>query len=141
VEDKNSDSVSKQERSKIYVRQEIRREWKELWNQKLEDKLIAEDVARKNYNLLFVDAGTVIRASRNYKPLDFEDIIERNEKIIGVNLKIPTPEEGGFRKFAKNVLSYQPRLNQKPKKQQELLDINMRNGPLKKGGRGWVHSY
>jgi hypothetical protein len=138
---KNSGSVSNQERSKsIYFRQEIRREWKDLWDQKVEDKLIAEDIARKSYELLFVDAGTVIRASKNYSPLNLEEIMDRNEKIIGLRLTNPTPEEGGFRKFAKNVLSKQPRLNQNHARRQEPPEVKVKKGPAKKSGRGWLHN-
>ena len=141
MEAKNSSSVSNQERSaQTYFRKEIRSEWKDLWNQKFEDKQIAEDVAIRNYELLFVEEGTVIRANRKYKPLDLEDIIERNEKILGLRLTIPRPEEGGYRKFAKEVLSKETRGRKTRVRRDEFPKEKVRNGPPKKAGRGWIHS-
>ncbi len=103
-------SVSNQERNTIYFRKEIRKAWKELWCQRIEDRLIAEDVARQDYGILFVEKGTVIRASRMLKPLDLEEIIDKNERLLGLNLKKPRPEEGGYRKFSREILSMQPRI-------------------------------
>ena len=137
-----SSSVSNQERNKsVQLRDDIRKEWTALWAQKFEDKQIAEDVARNDYERLFVETGTVIRASRKFKPLDLEEIIDKNEKLHGLRLTTPKPEEGGFRKFAKDVLSEQPRCGKAGAKRREPPnEKKVRNGPPKKAGRGWLHN-
>lgn len=69
--------------------QQIRAEWKSLWNQCFDDKLSAECVASRDYDILFVERGTVIKATRNYKPPSLEEIIESA-------LKIDQPESQGW---------------------------------------------
>ena len=105
------DSASNQEGKNAIqqVRQRIRLEWRDLWKQRIEDKLTAEDVASKNYELLFVDKGTVIKASRDYKPPNLKEIMERNEKVLNIRLIYPDRHVGGWRKFSREVLSKQPR--------------------------------
>ncbi|MDQ1279327.1 MAG: hypothetical protein QG670_589 [Thermoproteota archaeon] len=142
METGDSASISNQEGKTVaYFRREIRKEWNELWNQRIEDKQIAEDVARKDYNLLFIETGTVIRATRNFKPLDLEEIIDANEKLLGVSLKSPTSGEGGgYRKFAKETLSKQPHVGRLHSRKREILE-KKKNDPPKNTGRGWLHSH
>ena len=135
-----SDSVSNHERNTTYFRKEIRKEWKALWDQRIEDKQIAEDVARRDYDLLFVETGTVIRASRLFKPLDLEEIIDENERLLGLNLHELKSDEGGYRKFAKNILSKQSKGGRAHLRRYELSAKNVRNCPPKNAGRGWLHS-
>ena len=102
--EKNSldSSVSNQGRTSVAepVRKQIKLEWQELWDQKIEDKLIAEDMARRDYQLLFVERGTIIKASRNYKPPNLDEIMQLNEALLGLKLTYPDPEVGGWRKFS-----------------------------------------
>jgi hypothetical protein len=140
VKNQNYSSASHQEgnRTAITLNQEIRKEWKELWNQRIEDKLIAEDVASKTYELLFIERGVVLRASKDYKPPELEKIIEMNEKILGKEPISPDPNVGGWRKFSKEVLSKQPRQHNSLRKAVEISK-KPKSGQLKKGGRGWLH--
>jgi len=133
-------SASHQEgnRTANTLNQEIRREWKELWNQKINDKFIAEDVARKNYELLFVERGIVLWATREYTPPDLEEIIEMNEKLLGLEPICPDPDVGGWGKFSREVLSKQPRQRNSRRSAVETSG-KPKNGPLKKGGKGWLH--
>lgn len=123
------------------LHREIRREWAELWTQKIEDKQVAEDVARRNYELLFVEEGTVIKASKDYAPPDLNKIFEQNERILGVQLLTPDPSVGGMRKFARDHLANQPRWRRVPR-QVLCTDTDPQqkpSGPPRKGGRGWLH--
>lgn len=69
-------------------------EWKSLWDQSIEDKNTAKYVARRDYKLLFIGEGTVIRAARNYKAPDLREIMEMNERILGLRLTQPDPKLG-----------------------------------------------
>ena len=135
-------SASTQEGKKLAnaLRQQIRAEWSDLWDQRFEDKLVAEDVARRNYELLLVERGTVIKATRDYKPPNLQEIFEANERLLGVTLTSPDPKEGGWGKFSKEVLSKEPRWKRDtPRERQEYKVEKPQNGPSKNGGRGWLH--
>ena len=79
----------------------IRQEWRELWFQKVEDDIIDEDVARRDYPLLFVERGTVIRATRDYKHLEIDEILDTHRKRGQDLIQQPNPEVGGWGKFIK----------------------------------------
>jgi hypothetical protein len=122
-----------------HIGHQIRKEWRELWDHKIEDKIAAEDVARRNYELLFVERGTVIQATKDYQPLDLREIMEKNEKMLGVKLTQPNPHTGGWRKFSKDVLAKQARWRHtaphtRPHTSKKILHQNR-----KKAGRGWLH--
>ena len=117
---------------------ELRTEWKHLWQNRLDDKVRAEGIAKQDYSKLFVERGTIIKATRDYKPLDFFDIVHDylgfdTEKAIPQNSTI-----GGWGKFVRNNIqkkkppikrTYSPPKPTQKKGQQQ-----------KKGGRGWLHT-
>lgn len=123
------------------VHREIRREWTALWTQKIEDKHAAEAVARRDYELLFVDAGTVINASKDYTPPDLREIFARNERILGLPLRAPESHVGGMRKFARERLATQRRWHRTPQRAPWNGSAPPRKagGPPRQGGRGWLH--
>ena len=115
----------------------VREEWRLLWLTRINDKVRAEGVANQDFSLLFVDRGTVIVATRDFKPLNLKDIldlhaIENAERFIS-----PHPSVGGWGKFARNVLNKQKRARKWQKSQS--LRKSKKNLQLKKGGRGWLH--
>ena len=55
---------------------ELRTEWKDLWESRVDDKIRAEGIAKHDYSKLFVEQGTVIMATRDFKPIEFHDIVE-----------------------------------------------------------------
>ncbi len=116
---------------------ELRTDWKHLWLNRLDDKVRAEGIAKQDYSKLFVERGTVIMATRDYKPLDFFDIVKEYlefdaEKAVPINSTI-----GGWGKFIRNNIRKQRNTTRRlappkptPKKGQQQ----------KKGGRGWLHA-
>jgi len=58
--------------------EELKVEWKRLWSERLDDKMRAEGIAVNNYGSLFIDKGTVIHATRDFKALNFKEILERH---------------------------------------------------------------
>ncbi|UCC33139.1 MAG: hypothetical protein JSW53_04995 [Candidatus Bathyarchaeota archaeon] len=116
----------------------LRESWRLLWWDRIDDKLKAEGIANKNYDLLFVDQGTVIVATRNYAPPSFKVILERHaeEKQPGW-VVVPDPMRGGWGKFARDVINGQKRFTRhgrpvpsQPRKKRQQL---------KKNGKGWLH--
>ncbi len=117
--------------------EEVKAEWKLLWRGRIEDKVRAEGMADQSFPLLFVERGTVIVASRDFKSLNLKEIlssynVQNMERVVG-----PRPLEGGWTKFAKTVLNKQTRV-QKFKAEVEPVRSGKR-AQLKKGGRGWLH--
>jgi hypothetical protein len=119
--------------------QDVRNEWRLLWTKYIDDKLRAEGVANQDYSMLFVERGTVIVATKDYRPLNFKEILQLHEQQYGKRLTFPHPSEGGYTKFARNVLNKQKRNREwSPNK---LIDNSTKRKklPKKKGKRGWLH--
>jgi len=114
---------------------ELRVEWKDLWQNRVDDKVRAEGIAKHDYSKLFVEQGTVIKATRDYKPLEFHDIVEDHLGCDASKAGAPNPTVGGWGKFIKNNIHTQKTgptkrvapPKPKPKKGQQQ----------KRGGRGW----
>jgi len=116
---------------------DVREEWKLLWRNRFDDKVRAEGIANHDFLLLFVEQGTVIIATRDFKPLNLKEILH-SHKVQNVERVIPPhPSVGGWGKFARTVLN-----NQKRRRKWEK-PVSRRNRKkklqLKKGGRGWLH--
>jgi len=116
---------------------ELRTEWKHLWQNRLDDKVRAEGMAKQDYSKLLVERGTVIMATRDYKPLDFFDIVH---DYLGCDTEKAVPQNatvGGWGKFIRSNIqkkktttrSYSPPKPTHKKDQQQ-----------RKGGRGWLHA-
>lgn len=120
--------------------EELRQQWTTLWRERIDDKVRAEGIADKNFKLLFVDKGTVIMATRRYKPLEFKEILEEYEAPYEVKVKEerPLPHVGGWRKFGRQIAT---RARSRRMLWLEDNSKRRRNGnlQLKKGGRGWLH--
>ncbi len=113
-------------------------EWKKLWLERLDDKVRAEGVAINDYSQLFVEKGTVIHATRDYKALNFKEILEKHE-VENVERYIPpSPTVGGWGKFVKtNII---PQKTKKPSKRATAYYEQTKGKQQpKKGGRGWLH--
>ena len=74
----------------------LRKRWKSLWEDRIDDRVRAEGISNEDYDMLFVDQGTVIVATRNYEPPDFRDILDRHlkDKKPGKIKKIKQSIEG-----------------------------------------------
>jgi len=115
---------------------ELREQWKLLWQDRIDDRVRAEGIANEDYSKLFVEQGTVIVATRDYRPPDFVEILKQHISSDAERLIPPNPAVGGWGKFVRSVL----------KKQRGLTSRTAPSKPerkegqqLKKGGRGWLH--
>jgi hypothetical protein len=117
--------------------EDVKAEWKRLWSFRVDDKARAEGMADRFFPLLFVERGTVIAATRDFKPLYLKEILsahsfENVDRLFG-----PHPSVGGWAKFARTVLNRHTRarnLQYSASRSSRVKDLQ-----LKKGGRGWLH--
>lgn len=116
---------------------DVREAWRLLWRNRIDDKVRAEGVASRDYSLLFVDRGTVIIATRDFKPLDFKEILHLHKVSDVERFVSPHPSVGGWGKFARTVLNRQRRA----RRWRGPVSHHNREKrlQLKKGGRGWLH--
>ena len=122
----------------VESRSMLKEEWKRLWRERIDDKLRAEGIANRDYDMLFLDKGTVVFASRDAKIPSFPEILEMWAPPSMPYAVPPDPRVGGWRKFIRaelrKVIESRKRrfdYRQRPNKS--------KSQPLKKGGRGWLH--
>ena len=115
---------------------EIRVQWKRMWKERIDDHVRAEGVACESYDRLFVERGTVVVATRDFKLLSLKDILEQHKIANAERLVPPDPTVGGWGKFVRTHISRRRPVSVRvrgfeveEKKPQQL----------KKGGRGWLH--
>jgi hypothetical protein len=117
--------------------EEIKTQWKRLWHERLDDKVRAEGIASGDYSKLFVEKGTIIHATRKFKPLSFKEILEQNQ-VENSDRFIPTsPQIGGWNKFIKtSIFANNPHRH---KRALDYVQHEKEKQQPKKGGRGWLH--
>jgi hypothetical protein len=118
--------------------QDLKVQWKRLWHERVNDHWIAEGIANQTYPSLFVDKGTVIRATRDFKALSFREILELHQVPNLARYIQPDPATGGWTKFVKTHITVD-RKRRIPSRVSVELRIKVKKGQLKKGGRGWLH--
>jgi hypothetical protein len=119
--------------------EEIRDEWHLLWRNRIDDKVRAEGIANKDYSLLYVDRGTVIVATRDYKPLSFKEILRSHGVGNGERFESPPSSVGGYTKFARTVLNKHKRFRRCRASEYVKEHKDNEKQQRKKGGRGWLH--
>jgi hypothetical protein len=116
---------------------ELRTDWKNLWRNRVEDKVRAEGIAKNDYSKLFVDQGTVIMATRDFKPLEFFDIVKEYLELDAEKVVPPNSTIGGWGKFIRNNIR-----NQKPTTRTSRhvppKKTPKKGQQQKRGGRGWL---
>jgi len=118
--------------------EELKDEWKKLWSERIDDKVRAEGIAINDYKELFIDRGTIIHATGDFKALNFKEILKENEILNPDRYIPPDPNLGGWAKFVKtNItnkkLERKKSANLPPEETKEKQQ-------LKKSGRGWLHT-
>ena len=115
---------------------ELRGQWKDLWRNRIDDKVRAEGIAKQDYSGLFVERGTVIKATRDYKPLEFFDIVQEHLTLDAEKAVPPNSTIGGWGKFIRNKIRKQKNTTRRyvPPK-----PTHKKGQQLKRGGRGWLH--
>lgn len=118
--------------------EEIKGQWRRLWQDRVDDKVRAEGVASGDYSRLFVEKGTVIHATRRFKALSFREILDRNQVENSERFVPASPLVGGWSKFIKTSIC----VNAPQRHRRALVYVEAereRQQQVKKGGRGWLH--
>ena len=113
---------------------DLKKDWKRLWRTRIDDKVRAEGVASQEFPRLFVDRGTVIIATKDYKPPSFNEIVNR---YVSPEIKeriMPNPRVGGVNKFIKEFIK------KKTRQKRLLLEIRKtKRRQQRKTKAGWLH--
>jgi len=117
---------------------ELKAQYKTLWRERIDDKVRAEGIANKDYSMLFVEKGTVIFATRDFKPLNFKEILERHKAVDVDRFVLPSPYVGGWGRFIRTEIASQKR-HGRLRQTRQYLDDKKQRQHSKKGGRGWLH--
>ncbi|MEM3551696.1 MAG: hypothetical protein QXV01_11475 [Candidatus Bathyarchaeia archaeon] len=117
---------------------EVKEQWKTLWRERIDDKLRAEGIADKDYDVLFVEKGTVIFATRKFRMLTLREILQLHGVIDVDRVLGPSPSVGGWGKFIRTFISSRQSPKHK-KRAQQYFEEEKQKQQLKKGGRGWLH--
>ena len=117
--------------------EELRIHWKKLWQERVDDKVRAEGVATADYSDLYVEKGTIIHATRDYKALNFKEILEQHQIENADRFIAPPSQIGGWKKFIKVNLTKQ--LSGKHRRVELYRNEQKEKQQPKKGGRGWLH--
>ena len=117
----------------------LRKRWRSLWEDRIDDKVRAEGISSEDYEMLFVSQGTVIVATRSYEPPDFREILDMHvkDKKPGT-VVVPSPMIGGWGKFIRDVVSKQKKFTKRGRPVPS--EPEKKRQQLKKGGRGWLHA-
>ena len=118
--------------------EELKVEWKRLWSERLDDKTRAEGIAVDDYSSLFIDKGTVIHATRDFKALNFKDILEQHEVLNAERYIPPNPHVGGWGKFVKDNIATKQQSKRK-KSASFFVEEKTEKQQSKKNGRGWLN--
>ena len=121
---------------KLFV-DELRGQWKDLWQNRIDDRVRAEGIANQDFSKLFVEQGTVIIATRDFKPLEFFDIVEEYLQFDAEKAVPPNSTIGGWGKFVRDKIRNQKKTTRRyaPPK-----PTHKKGQQLKKCGRGWLHA-
>ncbi len=117
--------------------EEIKGQWRRLWQDRVDDKVRAEGVASGDYSRLFVEKGTVIHATRRFKALSFKEILDQNQVENSERFVPPSPLVGGWNKFIKTSICVN--IPQRHRRALVYVEPEKERQQPKKGGRGWLH--
>jgi len=117
--------------------EELRIQWKKLWQERVDDKGRAEGVATADYCDLYVEKGTIIHATRAYKDLNFKEILEQHQIENTDRFIAPPPQIGGWTKFIKVNITNQR--SERHRRADLYRDEKKERQQPKKSGRGWLH--
>ncbi len=117
--------------------EEIKTQWRRLWQDRFDDKVLAEGVASGDYSRLFVEKGTIIHATRKFRALNFKDILDQNNVENSERFVPVSPHVGGWNRFIKTAITVN--LPQRHARALQHVEPEREKQQPKKGGRGWLH--
>jgi hypothetical protein len=113
----------------------LKADWANLWKTKHEDEIKAEGISVEDFEMLFVDRGEIIHATRDYKPLSFREILEKHVGSEDASRVDIDPNVGGWRKFAKQNF---PARRRQSKRERPKVKVDL-SQHQRKAGKGWLN--
>ena len=117
------------------LRQMLKTDWANLWKTKHEDEIKAEGISVEDFEMLFVDRGEIIHATRDFKPLSFREILEKHVGSEDASRVDIDPNVGGWRKFAKQNF---PARRRQSKRERPKVKVDL-SQHQRKAGKGWLN--
>ncbi len=137
---KTSTCESKAQAQKKLV-EELKAQWKLLWSERFEDKVRAEGISIDEYIALSVEQGTVIHATKDFKALNFKEILQKHLIENPDRYVSPDVNVGGWKKFIKTEINQSNQHGKSCAPNSVDNKVRKRTGQQsKKGGRGWLHT-
>ncbi|HVO36741.1 MAG TPA: hypothetical protein VMT01_01050 [Candidatus Acidoferrum sp.] len=118
--------------------EKLKTQWKRLWHDHIDDKMRAEGIASADYSMLFIEKGMIIFATRNFRMLNFKEILEQHKVAEAERFVSPAPSVGGWGKFTRTFVTSRKLHDRVRRSVQYEPEKKQRQQP-KKGGRGWLH--
>jgi hypothetical protein len=129
-----TDSAEDKAKAQKKLVEDLKEQWKQLWSERLNDHVRAEDISIANYETLRVERGTIIHATRDFKALNFKEILETHLVENPDRYVQPDYRTGGWSKFVKTEIT-----NKKTAHPAACAPKKPEGKQPKKGGRGWLH--
>jgi hypothetical protein len=126
------------EKIKENLIEDLKKEWRSLWRERIDDRVRAEAIANKDYERLFVEKGTIIFATKNFKMPTFREILQMHGLVDVERFVPPSPAVGGWGKFIRTFIASQFPSKRVKRAQAYSFEEKVKQQP-KKGGRGWLH--
>lgn len=117
------------------LRQMLKADWANLWKTKHEDEIKAEGISVDDFEMLFVDRGEIIHATRDFRPLSFREILEKHVGSEDASRVDIDPNVGGWRKFAKQNF---PARRRQSKRERPKVKVDL-SQHQRKAGKGWLN--
>jgi hypothetical protein len=116
---------------------EFNDQWRSLWRDLVRDRVHAEKVADKDYTLLFLERGTVVKTTAEINSLSYREILQQHNLKGKRRFPPPDPQVGGWGKFSRTSITTQKKLPSQKEVQPKPTSKQPQRS--KKGGRGWLH--
>jgi hypothetical protein len=134
TDSQNSDGKAQAQKRLV---EELQVQWKLLWSERFDDKQRAEGVSVKDYNKLYVEQGTIINATKDFRVLNFKEILQQHLIENPDRYLQPDKNSGGWGKFIKTEITNPIK---KGSRAASYVPVKPKGGQAKKGGRGWLHT-
>ena len=110
-----------------------------MWGSRVDDKVRAEGIADNDYHRLFIERGTVLHATRDCKPLEFREVLDKHLVSKDVERISPDPRVGGLGKFIRDNITYKKKSKIRSRRELYTKSEEKKLSRVKKGGAGWLH--
>jgi hypothetical protein len=119
--------------------EKLKGDWKLLWSERFKDKVRAEDVSIDAFPTLRVEQGTIIHATRDFKTLNFKEILDQYKVENPERFIQPDPHTGGWNKFVKENITNKKTTTKHHAHQTPPKHNKTKKQPSTKA-RGWLHT-